>query len=80
MRDYTVYFIIKKHNHGYLNQETVMARNKKEAVKAVRELVKHNSGRNAFHATCNAPAITKAGCLFDGMTYQGYDPTFRMLW
>ena len=80
MKDYTVYFIIKKDRHGYLNQETVKAHNKKEAVKMAREMVRANTGRNAFNATCNSPLVTRTGCLFNGMLYQKYDPTFHTLW
>lgn len=80
MKDYTVYFIIKKDRHGYLNQETVKAHNKKEAVKMVRDMVKTNTGRNAFSATCNSPLVIQAGCLFNDMLYQKYDPTFHTLW
>ena len=78
--NYTVYFIIKKNCHGYLNQMGVTAKNQKEAVALVRDSVRRDSGRNAFSATCKAPKKVSDGMLFNGMTYTRYSELFNMLW
>ena len=80
MKDYTVYFIIKKDGHGYLNQAEVSAKNQAEAIASVRKSVRESSGRNAFSATCNAPVRVKDGMLFNGGTYTRYSELFNRLW
>lgn len=80
MKRYTVYFIIKKNNHGYLNEKTVIAHNQKEAVKLVRESVKAESGRNAFKCTCKKPELVPSGMKYGGIVYTRYSPIFHSLW
>ena len=80
MKDYTVYFIIKKDGHGYLNSETATAKNQKEAKKQVKELVYKNTGRTAFGCTCKAPIRVKSGMEFNGGVYTRYSEWFNTLW
>lgn len=80
MKDYTVYFIIKKDNHGYLNQQTVQARNRENAIKAVKAKVLRDSGRNAFNCTMQKPERVANGMRFNGMTYTGFSELFNRLW
>jgi hypothetical protein len=80
MKTYTVYFIIKKNNHGYLHEKTVEASNQKEAIKLVRDQVPEECGRNAFHCTCKKPIRTKDGMEMNGIIYTKYSEVFNMLW
>lgn len=80
MKYYKVYYIIKKNGHGYLNETEVQAKNQKEAIAKVRADVRERTGRNAFSATCKAPAITKYGLYWNGGTYTRYSELFHMLW
>lgn len=80
LKNYTVYFVIKKNNHGYLNQETVTAENQKQAIRMVKDSVYKNSGKNAFYCTCEEPEMTKAGLVFNGGTYTRYSDVFNQLW
>ena len=80
MNQYTVYFIVKKNNHGYLNQIEVTARNQREAIAIAQEQVKESSGRNAFGATCKAPKRVAGGMEFNGGTYTRYSELFHTLW
>lgn len=79
-KSYRVYFIIKKNNHGYLNEKVITASNQKDAIKLVREKVREESGRNAFHCTCKAPKKVKDGMEFDGFIYKRYSELFNSLW
>ena len=78
--DYTVYFIIKKNRHGYLNQHTVTAKNQREAIQKTRKHVKENSGRTAFNCTFEAPVKRKDGMSFGGKIYTRYSELFNMMW
>lgn len=80
MKDYTVYFIIKKNNHGYMNQKTVVAKNQKEAIAAVKEKVKENTGRHAFQCSCKAPEKMECGLYYNGWVYTRYSELFNQLW
>ena len=80
MKDYTVYFIIKKEAHGFLNQETVKAQNQRDAIKLVKEKIRKNTGRTAFRCTCKAPVRTKDGMFYIDGTYTKYNETWNMLW
>lgn len=80
MRDYTVYFIIKKNNHGYLNQQTIKAKNQREAIKAVKEKVLADTGKHAFSCTTQKPERASDGMRFNGMTYTRYSDLFNTLW
>lgn len=80
MKDYTVYFIIKKFNHGYLTQKTVSAKNMKVAIQIVKDTVKTETGRHAFTCTCKAPIKNKNGLEYNGKTYSKYSELFNQLW
>ena len=80
MKDYTVYFIIKKDAHGYLNQETVTAQTQKEAIRQVKEKVKRNTGRTAFTCTCKPPKRVQAGMIYNNSLYTRYNETWNLLW
>lgn len=80
MKSYTVYFIIKKFNHGYLNEETVEANNQKEAIKIVKENVKNRCNKYAFNCTCKKPIRTKDGMEMNGAVYTKYSELFNALW
>lgn len=80
MKNYKVYYIIKKHGHGYLNETEVTARNQREAIREVRQSVRTNTGRNAFHCTTHPPIKVKRGVEYDGMIYSRYDELFHTLW
>ena len=80
MKDYTVYFIIKKKGHGYLHERTVKARNQKEAIKTVKEKVMEDCNRCAFSCTCKKPVRTENGMEMNGKIYTRYSELFNMLW
>lgn len=80
MKQYKVYFIIKENNHGYLNHLIVEANNQKQAFTAVRDVVKKETGRHAFHTTCKEPIETDYGLYFDGGTYTRYNKLLGRLW
>ena len=80
MRDYTVYFIIKRNGHAYLHQMETVARNQREAISYVRKSVFEDTGRHAFHCTTKKPIKTEKGLEWDGMVYTNYSDTFNALW
>lgn len=80
MRYYKVYYIIKENNHGYLNRFVVKANNQKEAFKAVKNMVKKETGKTAFHTTCKEPIETDYGLYFNGGTYTRYNKLLERLW
>lgn len=80
MKEYTVYFIIKKHSHGYLNQQNIEAKNQKEAIKLVKEKVKKESDKNAFSCSCKAPIYGVNGLEYNGMYYMRFSESFNTLW
>lgn len=51
MKNYQVFYIIKANGTQQVNHMFVMAKNKAEAQKKVKALVKERTGRNAFHPT-----------------------------
>lgn len=77
---YTVYYIIKKNNSGYLRSRTVLARNQKEAIREVKTQVKETTGRTAFSATCKKPEPTTHGMLWNGMIYTRWNEYTQTLW
>lgn len=80
MKQYKVYFIIKENNHGYLNHFIVEANNQKQAFTAVRNVVKKETGKHAFHTTCKEPIETDYGLYFNGGTYTRYNKLLGRLW
>ncbi len=59
MKNYQVFYWIKKNRHEYLEHMFVMASNAKEACKICKEQVKEQSGRNAFRPTTKAPDLNQ---------------------
>lgn len=57
MKNYQVFYWIKKNNHEYLEYMFVTANNTKEACKLCKEQVRKQTGRNAFRPTTKAPDI-----------------------
>lgn len=80
MKYYKVYFIIKENNHGYLNHFIVEANNQKEAFRIVKNVVKNETGKTAFHTTCEEPIENDYGLYFDGGTYTRYNKLLGRLW
>lgn len=80
MRYYKVYFIIKENGHGYLNHFIVKANNQKEAFRMVKNVVKNETGKTAFHTTCKEPIKNNYGLNFDGKTYTKYNELLGRLW
>ena len=77
---YTVYYIIKMNNHGYLKSRRVQARNQKDAIREVRASVKETTGRTAFSATCSKPEPTRHGMEYNGMIYKRWNEHTETLW
>lgn len=80
MKSYIIYFIIKKNNHGYLNEIQIEAVSKKEAIIKTKKMVMENSGKHAFACTNRKPVKTKTGLEFNGMIYPKYSELFHMLY
>lgn len=59
MKNYQVFYWIKKTNREYLNHMFVSADNAKEAYKVCKQQVKEQTGRNAFRPTTKAPDLSE---------------------
>ena len=59
MKNYQVFYWIKKNSHEYLEHMFVSANNAKEACRICKEQVKEQTGRNAFRPTTKAPDISE---------------------
>lgn len=59
MKNYQVFYWIKKNNREYLNHMFVSADNAKEACKVCKQQVKEQTGRNAFRPTTKAPDLSE---------------------
>jgi hypothetical protein len=57
MKNYQVFYWIKKNRHEYLCHMFVAAQNAKEACKICKEQVLLQTGRNAFRPTTKVPDI-----------------------
>ena len=80
MRNYTVYYCIKRDKHGYLRHHDVEAKNQREAIRQTQIYVKESTGRHAFWCTCKAPVETDKGLdLVGGVFTRWYKP-WRQLW
>lgn len=55
MKIYQVFYWIKANKKEYLEHMFVSAQNSKEACKRCKELVKEQTGRNAFRPTTKVP-------------------------
>lgn len=80
MKDYTIYFVIKRDGHAYLHQMETVANNQREAITYVRNAVREDTGRHAFHCTTKKPVKTERGLEWDGMIYTKYCDVFHTLW
>lgn len=59
MKNYQVFYWIKKNSHEYLEHMFVSANNAKEACKICKEHVKEQTGRNAFRPTTKVPDLSQ---------------------
>lgn len=59
MKNYQVFYWIKKNHHEYLEHIFVSANNAKEACQICKERVKAQTGRNAFRPTTKAPDLNE---------------------
>lgn len=57
MKNYQVFYWIKKDRHEYLEHMFVMANNAKEACRICKEQVFKQTGRNAFRPSIKAPDL-----------------------
>lgn len=55
MKQYTVWYIIKRNNRGYVHHSEVEASNQKEAMKLTEEDAKQRFDRHAFSKTTKEP-------------------------
>ena len=55
MKKYTVWYILKKDNHGYLKNREVEAENKKDAFAKAEEYAQTHFYRHAFTKSLKAP-------------------------
>lgn len=54
-KSYQVFYWIKKDSHEFLHHIFVNAENAKEACKVAKNVVREETGRNAFRPTTKAP-------------------------
>ena len=66
MKEYTVWFIIKKEGHGWVKKFTTQAKNQKEAKEKALEYSLSKLDRYAFYRTCHAPVETDSGLHWHG--------------
>lgn len=59
MKNYQVFYWIKKNSHEYLEHMFVSANNAKDACRICKEQVKEQTGRNAFRPTTKAPDVSE---------------------
>lgn len=79
MKEYTVWFIVKLNNRGYLHCRNVTASDKKQAWGMIEEFTMDTFGRHAFAKTTKAPEwaggvpgdLERRNLYFNGMTYTG---------
>lgn len=57
MRNYQVFYWIKANKKEYLNHMFVTAKNAREACTVCKEVVKNQTGRNAFRPTTKLPDL-----------------------
>lgn len=57
MKNYQVFYWVKKNRHEYLEHMFVSANNAKEACKICKEEVLKQTGHNAFRPTTKAPDL-----------------------
>lgn len=65
MKNYQVFYWIKKNRHEYLEHMFVSANNSKEACRICKEQVLEQTGRNAFRPTTKAPDLEQYKDLSD---------------
>lgn len=59
MKNYQVFYWIKKNSREYLEHMFVSANNAKDACRICKEQVKEQTGRNAFRPTTKAPDVSQ---------------------
>lgn len=59
MKNYQVFYWIKKNSREYLEHIFVSANNAKDACRICKEQVKEQTGRNAFRPTTKAPDVSQ---------------------
>lgn len=59
MKNYQVFYWIKKNSHEYLQHMFVSANNAKDACRICKEQVKAQTGCNAFRPTTKAPDVSQ---------------------
>lgn len=59
MKNYQVFYWIKKNSREYLEHMFVSANNAKDACRICKEQVKEQTGRNAFRPTTKAPDVSE---------------------
>lgn len=57
MKNYQVFYWVKKNRHEYLEHMFVSANNAREACQICKQQVKAQTGRNAFRPTTKAPDL-----------------------
>lgn len=58
MKQYEVFYWIKKNSREYLEHMSVIANSAKDACRICKEQVKEQTGRNAFRPTTKAPDVS----------------------
>lgn len=58
MKNYQVFYWIKKNSREYLEHMFVSADTAKDACRICKEMVKEQTGRNAFRPTTKAPDLS----------------------
>ena len=69
MKEYVVWYIVKKNGHGYLYKHRTKAKNKKEAFQSTREACERLHSAHAFGMSTNGPEFTTNGASYNGMIY-----------
>lgn len=59
MKNYQVFYWIKKNSREYLEHMFVSANNAKDACRICKEQVKEQTGRNAFRPTTKSPDVSQ---------------------
>ena len=86
LKQYKVWFVIKKNNHGYLKSMEVEASNQKQAKEIVDEEAARKYGAHAFWKTFKQPVERPDGSVeYDGSVicprvYKAPNGTITMLW
>ncbi len=69
MKEYIVWYIVKKNGHGYLYKHYAQVRNRKEAFQATREACERLHSAHAFSMSTKGPELSAGGTNYNGMIY-----------